>query len=309
MMWKYWILGGIAGIIMSAGLFGNAYAEREVSQLNVDLILNKDASLEVTESIQYDVGTETYPQFQRTIPNNGYTITVNAVSVDGASFPYTTSQTDSGKQITLSKQSYQFQKETQITIAYTVDRPLKKSSTTVRASADQQQTIPVYTKGAVQFFPEGVQFRWDAVDNLWNSPIRNTQVTLELPQSLSQISSLETQCFTGEAGSDKSDCSISQTADSINFTANRELQNEFFTVVTAFGSGVVDTPEKVTKWRDNLNSSDSQTDKNASGGNLPVYLGIIGGIFLGISLTFFIGVLRKKSAKKKKKRSTRKDSK
>ncbi|MFB6225402.1 MAG: DUF2207 domain-containing protein [Candidatus Paceibacteria bacterium] len=309
MIWKHWILGSFIAILMSIGGTSDVYADQKVSQLNVNLTLKSDASLEVTETIQYDVGTESYPQFQRTIPNNGYTITVNSVSVDGESFPYNTSQAENGKRVTLAKDAYQFRGTTEITITYTVNRPLQQTRTTLRSSDEGQTTVPVYQKGAVQFFPKGVQFRWDVVDDSWNSPIKNTQVTLKLPQSLSQISDLETKCFTGKAGSTESACSVSQGTNVINVTANRTLQNEFFTIVVAFGSGVVETPGKVTEWRNTLqnsqNTSGNTTTQNAGNGNLQVYLGIIGGICIGISLTFFAGVMRKKSTKKKKR--TRKE--
>lgn len=157
----------------------NVYAE-EITSFDVDMTINADATVNVTETIQYDYGATRRHGIYRSIPvkytnatNDNRSITLDHITVaDQYGVPYTfvTSREGDNLQIKIGDADTYVTGMNTYVITYTVT-------------------------GAINYFDDHDELYWNATGNQWSAMMKAVQVTVHAPQ----IS--KTACFAGPYGS------------------------------------------------------------------------------------------------------------
>ena len=174
----------VAGAPASAGAAG----ERRITQLDIEVTINRDGSVDMVETITYDLGVEPRFGMTRVIPRSGEIggygfrdfglVDVRAASV-GADLPVTTVDRDHEVEVRVGDPDgpatltgvHQFQ------FSYTY----------------QRMVVPV---------DDGVLYHADLVGTGWTVPIEQTTVRILLPPGAvtGDGASPQVQCYAGDVG-------------------------------------------------------------------------------------------------------------
>ncbi|HEU0051161.1 MAG TPA: DUF2207 domain-containing protein [Patescibacteria group bacterium] len=198
--------------------FGQAIHAEEIKNFTVQAHLASDRLLTITETIQYDFGTEWRHGIYRDIPTvydrNGakyrLRLSVIGVSMDGSAVPYQVSSQSGSIEIKIGD----------------ANREITGTHTYV---------ISYQTKKAINDFSDHTELYWNVTGNDWQIPIDQAEFELFPPASPTELT-----CYTGLFGSTDRACTISRTDSSVKFVSNQALaSNEGLTVVAAFTPGVI----------------------------------------------------------------------
>ena len=230
------IFKGLTVFVAMAGLlsltnptFTNAQSNTErVDAFHSDIIIEKDSSIRVTETILYNFGTQDRHGIYRNIPfktknvNDGKTYLAdlkvqNVTDLNGKKYIYEVSKSEG-------------------------DVVIKIGDPNSTVTGKHAYVITYTYKGAIETFENKDELYWNVTGNQWNVPIQS--VTAKITPSDELISSgfnlEETTCYTGVRGSQAKDCIFSRDGNSISVKSNRAFQPyEGLTFAVNFPNGIL----------------------------------------------------------------------
>lgn len=220
---------GLAGIFLLAFLFvplrvAHADIEEQISNFRVDLNVQQDATIRVTEFITYDFGQNVRHGIYRTIPikytarGGTYAVRISDVGVLKGQLPapFTTSTPGRNLEIKIGDAGVSVTGEHTYAISYTVDR-------------------------AINYFDDHDEVYWNATGNEWRVSIANAEAAVRLPGDVS-ADAMNSACFVGTAGSTLPCDSLPSASNTAVFHASGLDAQEGLTVVVGFPKGVVHEP-------------------------------------------------------------------
>ncbi|MEM3609478.1 MAG: DUF2207 domain-containing protein [Candidatus Anstonellales archaeon] len=253
-----------------------AFAANEVIEsFNVQIDLHPDSSVEVTEFINYNFGSNQKHGILRNIPltsENGPNLDINVLKVtdpNNKDYPYTTSMSNNVLTI-------------------------KIGDPNVLVSGKKTYVIKYTVLNAIRNFSDHQELYWNVTGNDWNVSIGNSEVDILLFRSLSSPKII---CYTGPYGSREQNCTYSFNDTSVKYILTKSLgPKEGFTIVLGFPNNYFQIANT-----NNTNSVTSITSPSETSfktkslhfiKNTTDYLRVFGGagilIFILILIAFFI---------------------
>jgi uncharacterized membrane protein len=195
-------------------------AETElIKNFDVNITIQKDGSLLVTEKIVYDFGTNQRHGIFRNIPlksANGPQLYIEVLEVkdeDGKSYQYTSSITNDILKI-------------------------KIGDPNIFVTGSKTYIITYQVYNAIRTFEDHDELYWNVTGNEWPVVIQNTNVSVLLPDS--SISNVKMDCFTGPLGSTQKNCIFIQSGSNVNYSITQPLNiNEGLTIVLGIPLGYI----------------------------------------------------------------------
>ncbi|MEA3398492.1 MAG: DUF2207 domain-containing protein [Patescibacteria group bacterium] len=161
-----------------------AIASEQVDDFTARIKINKDASLEITESITYNFGEEEKHGIYRDIPckyearGGNYNLRIfDFKVVDGA-----------GEPVNFNVSNYKDYKRIKI---WDGDKLV---------SGIKIYQLSYQVKRAVNYFPEYDELYWNVTGHEWEVPIKQSKATVVLP-AISSSEEVQVECFAGAFGS------------------------------------------------------------------------------------------------------------
>lgn len=214
-------------IIFFFSFVPQAFAESEhILSFDSDIIISRDATVRVVETITYDFGGSPAHGIFRTIPvvysnadGKRYQaeFTLSAVTDEaGAGYPFSAVPDGDNKSIKIGD-------------------PAKT------ITGEHTYVISYLMKGPVQYYADHDELYWNVTGNDWDVPIDtvHAQVTVEgLGDAGGELKGV---CYEGEIGSVNQQCSIENAKSSVSFRTESLGAGEGVTIAVSFPKGIVDT--------------------------------------------------------------------
>jgi uncharacterized membrane protein YgcG len=258
----------LATVVVAAGFVlamlaapAGAQAAEQVLDYKVDLQIEADGNLVITEQIAYDFGTEERHGIFRDLPvrfryddrhDRVYPLQVLDVSGSPATpVQYTLEDVDNTLRIRIGDP----------------DRTI---------SGQHDYTIVYRVEGTLNGFPDHDELYWNAIGADWEVPIEQASVTVTAPAAIGQVA-----CYAGPVGSTRSCTASEPDGRTAAFATTGLGPKEGVTVVVGFPTGVVPTPRPVLEERSSLARAFSATPATLAmaGGVLLVVLLVLGWLF------------------------------
>ncbi|MFA6005675.1 MAG: DUF2207 domain-containing protein [Patescibacteria group bacterium] len=215
--------------IFLSGSLKSVNAE-EITSYQNKVAVNKDGTIQVTETISYDFGMESRHGIFRYIPfvkkndaGTKYRMDIRLESVrnaSGASYPY---------------------KLTSVGEEFRVQIGDKDKLIT----GMQTYVITYRVKGALTYFPDYDELYWNSTGNGWEIPIRAANTTIELPTDI-PANTLEAICYTGPYNNTAQNCTATVTGNTVDVSTTQELvAHDGLTFAVKFPKGFVAVLEPV----------------------------------------------------------------
>lgn len=192
-------------VLLQASFFAreaSAVFTDDVTRFESKVVLNKNASLEITETISYETALQKHGIY-RTIPfrveNNGRVVTteIENVSVrneDGTRIPFSQSRKGGTLILKIGDADKTFTGASTYLISYTVHRPLQVSE-------------------------NNLELIWDIVGEGWTIPVHETSATILSPHA----TITQATCVSGPIGQDDGRCQLTKTNESITLRYDKEI--------------------------------------------------------------------------------------
>jgi len=220
----------VALLLLAAGGPAQAQASEHISAYDVEVVIQPDASLAVTEQITYDFGASPHHGIFRDIPvrfdyepDHRYE---RLTTIEN----FTVSATPPGTSAKVKTEPMGRIRRYRIGDA-------KSSVTGVHV-----YTISYHVRGAVDAFAEHDELRWNAIGPGWGVPVDAGHVTVKAPGPISQVA-----CDAGPVGS-RLGCGSATTGPAgagATFTQGRLPVGEALTVVVGLTKGQVTVPPPI----------------------------------------------------------------
>lgn len=225
----------LCGLIVSFSIFisNPVFASAEqIDNFDVTIKVNADASIEVTEKIDYDFGNLQKHGIYRDIPvkyasrGGNYNLRLSDISIwdkDGNPYNFDIS-------------------------ASSEDRKIKIGDADIFVSGKKTYVINYKVKRAINYFSDHDELYWNVTGNGWNVPITNASARIIFPQNLKR-EDVQLACYSGNAGS-KNSCSLAQYTSSddsalaggAEFAESNLSPHQGLTIVTGIPIGVLQKP-------------------------------------------------------------------
>ncbi len=215
-------LNGIASV---TSFPRNDIGGEHIKTFQSEIIINKDGTINVKETIVYDFGDLQKHGIYREIPfiktnqdGKKYRLEINNISVvDEKNEPYIYSQTINKQQLTI-----------------------KIGDPNRTITGEHTYLISYTVSGALTYFSDHDELYWNVTGNEWNVPIANTTASVVWPEDLKK-EDIKTTCYTGIFSRSTSNCSyLIDDRIQDNIKSNRILlANEGFTIVVGFPKNIV----------------------------------------------------------------------
>jgi hypothetical protein len=214
-------------IFLSFAFFFKVSAE-EIGNFRADLTINKDGTINVKETIDYDFGPlerhgifRYIPQIKTNSEGKKYLMEISDFSVTD----------DSGA-------LYQYK------ITYeNGEVELKIGDPDKTITGTHQYIISYKVSGGLTYFSDHDELYWNATGNGWDIPINRVLVNVQLPE-ITDDSAMRMACYTGVEGSKDSNCSYSLENGKALFQTSTALSGgEGLTVVYGFPKNIVSVLE------------------------------------------------------------------
>ena len=215
----------------------NIFAE-QINQYDVQISINKDASLDVIEKIIYDFGNEERHGIIRNIP---YIIT-----------------NSENKKFKLEYTNFNVldQNKNKLPIKMgnkNLEHILKIGDPNKTITGIQTYIIQYSINGGIQYFSDHDEIFFNSVGTDWNIPIFNASTVIRFSENDIDQPFLMSKCYTGEYSSTNSTC----TTNIINKTIISKTEDVLspkngYSVVASFKKNIVDTNEPkpyVNNWK------------------------------------------------------------
>jgi uncharacterized membrane protein len=195
-------------------------AETEViKNFDVNINIQKDGSLLVTEKIVYDFGTNQRHGIFRDIPLtsvNGPELNIKVIEVKdefGNPYKYTTSITNNILKI-------------------------KIGDPNIFITGIKTYIITYQVYNAIRTFEDHDELYWNVTGNEWPVAIQNANASITLPDS--SIYNVKMDCFTGPYGSLQKNCIFNHNGTNVNYSTTQPLNvNEGLTIVLGLPLGYI----------------------------------------------------------------------
>jgi len=215
--------------------FSAAQASESIDNFAIDIVINKDSSLQVAETITYDFAEFSRHGIYRDIPYKyhvrGSNYKLNFTDIDvvdefGRAYPFTVSHIGRIMRVKIGDPNLLVRGKKVYVIKYKV-------------------------KGVINYFSDYDELYWNITGNDWSVPIKKVSAYVHLP-SVSLPDDLRFKCFVGSAGSNKSCASTQTLSGEIFFSANNLQAREGLTIVAGWPKGLVYEPQWWEVWRNRI---------------------------------------------------------
>lgn len=215
--------------ILSAGLFlyQPVFAAEKIDSYHVEININKDSSIDISERISYDFGAASRHGIYRNIPvkyqarGGNFNLRLSAVSVhDGLGNAYNFTKSRQGENI-----------------------QIKVGDADQYVTGRKTYVIEYKVKRALNFFATHDELYWNAIGTEWSVDIAKPTVNVFLPGNV-QAEAVQKECFTGASGSAEkcADMGYDAKTQELTFRANTLQPTEGMTVVAGIPKGIVKKP-------------------------------------------------------------------
>jgi uncharacterized membrane protein YgcG len=242
MILKYTLLISATLILLSFVILSRASASDErINNYQVDITLNQNSSIDITETINYDFGTLQKHGIYRNIPYK--------YSARGGSFKLRISdisvRDELGSNINYSK-SYSGS-----------DLVLKIGDADILLTGERTYVIEYKVERAINYFSDYDELYYNAIGTEWTIPIDKAQVNIDFYKPLNE-SEIKHTCYAGGFGSDticadqKLNKNASGDVENINFGQSGLSAGEGVTVVIGTPKGYLHEPSVFEKFIETL---------------------------------------------------------
>ncbi len=202
----------------------SVHAEERIRDFQTNIVIQKDGSMKVLETIQYDFGTAFRHGIYRDIPeivyrenSNRYLLRYRVLGVSdeqGMAYRFTTLHSADHLRIKIGDPNRTITGSHTYVLAYEV-------------------------RGALTYFNDHTELYWNATGDQWDVPIYSASATVILPGQVVG-NQLKLACYTGVLGSSQSNCSFPDRSGEMKFTTSQPLlSKEGMSVVVGFPNGMV----------------------------------------------------------------------
>lgn len=200
----------------------------EISSFNAEFLINKDGTVNVKETIDYDFGSlerhgifRYLPQITTNSEGKKYLMEISDFSVtdgNGALYQYKITEEDGEVELKIGDPNRTITGLNKYIISYKVS-------------------------GGLTYFSDHDELYWNVTGNGWEIPINKVSASLKLPDKVDD-NALRMACYTGAKGSDDSYCSYSIVDGEVLFQTTSLLSGgEGLTIVFGFPKNVVSVLE------------------------------------------------------------------
>jgi uncharacterized membrane protein YgcG len=245
---------GLMAVLLSAST-ASAQSSEVIHRYDVAIQIQRDDSILVKETIDYDFGTAQRHGIFRDIPttlryddDHDRVYPLDVVSVAGSPgtpVQYTTEDAGAGR--------------TRIRIG-DPDRTI---------TGEHTYLITYRMAGALNGFPDHDELYWNAIGSDWSVPIQQARVTVSAPGPIGRIA-----CYAGSSGSSLPCEKSSVKGDVATFTQPSLAPYDAFTVVVGLSKGVVAEPKPILTERWTLRRAFSTTPFTVGGSLLLAVLAL-----------------------------------
>jgi len=211
----------------------------EIASYDVDISIQRDGKIAVSENILYDFGTLekhgifwSFPYIKTNSEGKRFTLDVQGLTVlDEKNTPYRFARTTGDGQI-----------------------KLQIGDPNVYVSGKRLYAIKYEILGGITYFSDHDELFWNAIGTGGILPIQSAGVNVHLPESMDE-SSLQFTCYIGKEGETVSDCTYTYKNGVTTFVSGRSLApGERFAVVLGFPKNMVAVlePKPVNTWLPDL---------------------------------------------------------
>lgn len=200
-----------------------------IKSFHSDIVINKDSTMEVTETIKIVSAGENikhgifreFPTRYNDNNGNNYNVGFNVISVtrDGNNEEYEVSQEDNGKKITIG------------------------SKDVILANGEHTYTIVYTTNRQLGYFNNNDQLFWNVTGNGWGFPIEEASASVTIPKALDNSTS-SLGGYTGIKGSTEKNLEYSIDTNGNAFFKTTKVLNaeEGLSIIVTFPKGIVNEP-------------------------------------------------------------------
>ena len=216
----------LSGIIFLLATYNISQAQEKIDNYNIDVIVNKNATVNIVETIDYNFGEEKHHGIYRVIPikystegKNNRSIKIKKIKVlmDGESIDFSTKKI--GKNLKIK-----------------IGNPHKLISGQHRYRIDYQ------AMGVLNYFTDYTELYWNVIGDRWDVEIEKAMVKVVVPEITKQ------DCFLGVYGSVKK-CKINKnSAKEVNFIFPSLKPGEGGTIVVGVKQGEITKPTLWQQW-------------------------------------------------------------
>lgn len=215
----------------------SALAVEKIDSFDVDIKINQDASLNVSEEIKYDFGNAQKHGIFRTIPikykarGGNYNLRLSDIKVtDEKGVSYNFQKSFPGNNI-----------------------EIKIGDSDKFVTGEKTYVINYKIKRAINYFENQDELYWNVTGNEWPVSIEKASALIILPEAVS-VGSLQLKCFAGSYGS-SAGCSGGDglvNGNNINFSQSKLSAGEGMTVAVGFPKNLVNKPGRTELFLETL---------------------------------------------------------
>ncbi|OGY41857.1 MAG: hypothetical protein A2Y82_05370 [Candidatus Buchananbacteria bacterium RBG_13_36_9] len=222
-------------VILLSFAFGTLAFAEQIDSYDVDIKINPDASINVSEQIQYDFGDLERHGIFRYLPikykarGGNFKLRISDISI--------TDETGS---------TYNY------VVTYPGDRiQFKIGDADILITGKHTYVINYTIKRAINYFADHDELYWNVTGDEWPVPILKSSASIILPQEF-PTSKLQATCYRGTYGSTA--LCTSQALDTMGVAFSQDLlnSNEGLTVVFGWPKGIVNQPTVVETFLETL---------------------------------------------------------
>ncbi|MBP8960624.1 DUF2207 domain-containing protein [Patescibacteria group bacterium] len=210
-------------------------AQEAIGDFNVDITINQDGSVNVTEGILYSFGTSYKHGIFRRIPllkenkdDQKFLLTIEQISVEDEN-----------------KTKYEFT----TSVNKEKELEIKIGDPNTKVTGQKIYVISYKVLGALTYFEDFDELYWNAIGTGWEVPINKASVNVHLP--IENGTGIEVgegdvkfSCYTGKQGSNSAECEKTYTNGVFRFKSIHALEEgEGLTIATGFPKGLVEVTE------------------------------------------------------------------
>lgn len=201
-----------------------AQNSEQIKEFNSDIIINKDGSIDVAETIVYDFTNLERHGIFRNIPYTKYNEQKKRFDMD-LDVASVTDEANTPYKFTVSNVNEQVQ--------------IKIGDPNRTITGIHTYIISYKVKGALGYFKDHDELFWNITGNDWQVPILSTFTRISLPDT-TPMQNVSTLCFTGNYGSKDSNCKTEQEGNTVLISTNNPLSySQGLTVVIGFPKNLV----------------------------------------------------------------------
>ena len=190
---------------------------------DVQITLQKDGKIHITEKIDYDFETAYKHGIYRDIrvikknsDGKEYELTAQVANVvDGAGVAYNHSQSRVNDKLSV-----------------------KIGDANRTITGLHRYVINYIVSGAISYFSDHDELYWSGTGNDWEVEIENVNTTVRFPEGL-KMDTVKVICYSGPEGSKTQDCSIVPEQNSVSVKAQQLAAGSGLTVIVSFSKGFI----------------------------------------------------------------------